>query len=128
MKDLDTGETLTIEPPAGTTGFEALRGTFSPDRRTLAVAVCLGHGEDADRQLALIDVRSGRITLVDGATVPTPYVFIDWAPSGESVFITGGQNAGPRQIVQYRIGDDTAHVLDVSVGDFYGVAAFRSDS
>lgn len=127
MKDLDTGETLTIEPPAGTTGFEALRGAFSPDRRTLAVAVCLGHGADADRQLGLIDVRSGRITLVDGATVPTPYVFIDWAPSGESVFITGGQNAGPRQIVQYRIGDDTAHVLDVSVGDFYGVATFRSD-
>jgi hypothetical protein len=128
MKDLDTGETLTVEPPAGATGFEALRGAFSPDRRTLAVAVCLGHGEDADRRLALIDVRSGRMTLVDGATVPTPYVFIDWAPSGESVFITGGQNAGPRQIVQYRIGDDTAHVLDVSVGDFYGVAAFRSDS
>jgi hypothetical protein len=126
MKDLDTGETLTVEPPAGTTGFEALRGAFSPDRRTLAVAVCLGHGEDADRQLGLIDVGSGRITLVDGATVPTPYVFIDWAPSGESMFITGGQNAGPRQIVQYRIGDDTAHVLDVSVGDFYGVATFRS--
>jgi hypothetical protein len=127
VKDLDSGEVLTVDPPTGATGFEALTGAFSPDRRTLAVAVCLGHGADADRQLALIDVRSGRITLIDGATVPTPYVFVDWAPSGDSVFITGGQLAGPRPIVEYRLGDDTAHVLDVSVGDFYGVAAFRAD-
>jgi len=128
MKDLDSGGgVLTVEPPAGATGFEALRGAFSPDRRTLAVAVCLGRGEDADRQLALIDVRSGRMRLVDGATVPTPYVFIDWAPSGDSVFITGGQHAAPRQIVEYRLGEATASVVDVSVGDFYGMAAFRAD-
>jgi len=126
LKDLSSGETLTIEPPAGTTGFEALRGAFSPDGGSLAVAVRLGDGEDAGRQLALIDVPTGRTELVAEATVPTPYVFIDWAPSGDTVFITGGQNAGRRQVLEYRIGDDAAHLLDVSVGDFYGMAAFES--
>jgi len=120
--DLASGERLTIEPPAGATGFEALRGAFSPDGSALAVAVRLGDGEDAGRQLALIDVGSGRVTLVQGAIVPTPYVFIDWAPSGETVFITGGQHGGHRQVVEYRIGDPAAHALDVEVGDFYGMA------
>jgi len=126
VRDLGSGGTLTIDPPVGATGFEALRGAFSPDGSILAVAVRLGDGEDADRQLALIDASSGRTTVVEGGTVATPYVFIDWAPSGETVFITGGQDAGSRRIVEYRIGDDAAHVIDVSVGDFYGMATFRA--
>jgi hypothetical protein len=125
VKDVSSGEALVVEPPVGATGFEALHGAFSPDGRTLAVAVRLGDGEDAARQLALIDVGTGRTTVVDEATVPTPYVFIDWAPSGDAVFITGGQHAGRRQIVEYRVGDAEAHVLDVSVGDFYGMATFQ---
>jgi hypothetical protein len=124
VADLASGGRLTVELPAGATGFEALRGAFSPDDSILAVAVRLGDGEDAGRQLALIDVRTGQVTLVEGAIVPTPYVFIDWAPSGETVFITGGQHGGDRQVVEYRIGDAAAHVLDVSVGDFYGMAVF----
>ena len=126
IADLASGGHLTVEPPAGATGFEALYGAFSPDGSTLAVAVRLGDGEEADRQLALIDVRTGQLTLVEGATVPTPYVFIDWAPSGGTVFITGGQLGGHRQVIEYRIGDVAARVLDVTVGDFYGVAVFRA--
>ncbi len=125
VKDMSSGEALIAEPPVGATGFEALHGAFSPDGRTLAVAFRLGDGEEAGRQLALIDVDTGRTTVVDEATVPTPYVFIDWAPSGDTVFITGGQLAGRRQIVEYRVGEAEAHVLDVSVGDFYGMATFR---
>jgi hypothetical protein len=124
LADLASGERLTVEPPTGATGFEALYGAFSPDGSTLAVAVRLGDGEEAGRQLALIDVRTGQVTLVEGAIVPTPYVFIDWAPSGGTVFITGGQLGGHRQVIDYKIGDAAAHVLDVTVGDFYGVAAF----
>jgi hypothetical protein len=122
---MSSGEALIVEPPVGATGFEALHGAFSPGGRILAVAVRLGDGEEAARQLALIEVGTGRTTVVDEATVPTPYVFIDWAPSGDTVFITGGQLAGRRQIVEYRIDDAEAHVLDVSVGDFYGMATFR---
>lgn len=125
LKDERTGTAITVQPPAGATGFEALDGAFSPDGRTLAVAVRKGDGEEADRQLALIDVASGGIAVVDGASVPTPYVFIDWTPAGDSVFITGGQLARHRQIVEYRVGDAAAHVLDVAVGDFYGMAAFQ---
>jgi hypothetical protein len=124
MADLASGGSRTIELPAGATGFEALRGAFSPDENTLAVAVRLGDGEDAGRQLALIDVATGQLTLVPQAVVPTPYVFIDWAPSGATVFITGGQHGGQRQIVEYRIGDPAARPLGVEVGDFYGMAVF----
>jgi hypothetical protein len=126
VADLASGRRLTIEPPAGATGFEALRGSFSPDGTTLAVALRLGDGEDAGRQLALIDVTTGQSTLVEEASVPTPYVFIDWAPSGGTVFITGGQLGGRRQVIEYRMGDTSARVLNVAVGDFYGVAAFES--
>jgi hypothetical protein len=125
VADVASGGRLTIELPGGATGFEALRGAFSPDDRTLAVAVRLGDGEDAGRQLALIDVTSGQIMLVPEAVVPTPYVFIDWAPSGDTVFITGGQHGGHRQVVEYRIGDAAARVLDIEVGDFYGMAVFQ---
>ncbi len=125
VKDLRSGATVTVQPPAGATGFEALHGAFSPDGRTLAVAVRLGDGEEAERQLATIDVDSGRLTLIDRASVATPYVFIDWTSSGDTVFITGGQLAGHRQIVEYRIGDTAARVLDVAVGDFFGMAAFQ---
>jgi hypothetical protein len=124
LADLAFGSRLMIDPPAGVTGFEALRGAFSPDGSTLAVAARLGDGEDAARQLALIDVKSGQITLVVGAIMPTPYVFIDWTPSGDTVFITGGQHGGDRQIVEYQLGDPVAHALDVEVGDFFGMAVF----
>jgi hypothetical protein len=123
--DLAAGERLAIQPPAGVTGFEALRGAYSPDGHTLAVAVRLGDGEEAGRQLALIDTDTGHTTLVPGATVPTPYVFIDWAPSGETVFISGGQHGGSRQVVEYRLGDAAANALDVQVGDFFGMAVFH---
>jgi hypothetical protein len=124
MADLASGARRTIELPAGATGVEALRGAFSPDENTLAVAVRLGDGEDAGRQLALIDVETGQLTLVPQAVVPTPYVFIDWAPSGATVFITGGQHGGHRQVVEYRVGDAAARAIDVEVGDFYGMAVF----
>jgi hypothetical protein len=117
-----TGREIVVPAPAGTVGFEALQGAFSPDGATLAVAVHVDPGPDADRQLALIDVATGRLTLVDDATVDTGYVFIDWTPSGGSVFITGGQDAERRRVVEYRIGDVAADVIDVQVGSFYGMA------
>jgi hypothetical protein len=123
--DFASGERLTIDAPAGATGFEALRGAVSPDGSTLAVAVRLGDGESAERQLALVDIGTGQTALVPGATVPTPYVFIDWAPSGAAVYITGGQHGGRRQVIEYRIGDTMAHTLDVQVGDFFGMAVFQ---
>jgi hypothetical protein len=125
VRDMSSGEGLIAEPPAGATGFEALHGAFSPDGRVLAVAVRLGDGEEAARQLALIDVGTGRITLADETTVPTPYVFIDWSPSGDAVFIAGGQLAGRHRIVEYGVDDAEARVIDVRVGDFYGMATFQ---
>ncbi len=122
ITDVATDEDLVVPAPSGTFGFEALQGAFSPDGTALAVAVRLGAGQDSERQLGLIDVSTGEITMVDGATVSTPYVFIDWAPSGRTVFITGGQKSAHRRIVEYRIGEAAAHVVHVDVGDFYGMA------
>jgi hypothetical protein len=121
ITDFGTGEDVVVPSPPGTSGFEALQGAFSPDGTTLAVALRLNAGSDADRQLGLIDVVTGSMTLVDNATVDTGYVFIDWAPSGRSVFITGGQVA-QRRVVEYRIGEAAAEVVHVEVGDFYGMA------
>jgi hypothetical protein len=125
VTDVAAGTTTTIEPPAGAAGFEALQGAFSPDGTTLAVALRLGEGRDADRQLALVDVPIGSIDDVDGATVPTPYVFVDWDPSGDTVYLAGGQQGGRRSLVAYRPGDPAASVVDVAVGDFYGMAAYE---
>lgn len=127
LTDVAAGTTILVEPPDGAVGFEALRGAYSPDGRTLAVAARLAGGRDAERQLTLIDPSTGRTTPVERAIVATPYVFIDWAPSGDAVFITGGQDAGRRQVVEYRVGDAAASVVEVSVGDFYGMAAFAVD-
>jgi hypothetical protein len=41
------------------------------------------------------------------------------------VYIAGGQTGGPRQLVAYRMGAPTATVVDVAVGDFYGMAAYE---
>ena len=77
---------------------------------------------------SLIDLATGRIDLVNEAIVPTPYVFLDWAPSGDTVYLTGGQLAGrrpDRRILDRRC---LGAVLDVSVGDFYGMAAFQAST
>jgi hypothetical protein len=54
-----------------------------------------------------IDLRTGQLRS-EGATVPTPYVFIDWAPSGGTVFITGGNKGTVDRRVP--IGDAAAQV------------------
>jgi hypothetical protein len=121
VTDRADGSDLVVSPPAGTVGFEALHGAFSPDGTTLAVALRLGGGPEAPRQLGLIDVATGEVRAVDGTRVDTPYVFVDWSPSGRSVYLTGGQIAA-RRIVGYVVGEPAGAAVPVRVGDFYGMA------
>ena len=124
ITDFSSSDEMVVVCPVGTFGFDAYEGAFSPDGKTLALALRLDFGADSRRALAMIDVEEGTMDVVDGTNVEQGHVFVDWSPSGESVFITGGARFGPRQLVEYRVDDGTARTIPVEVGDFYGMAAF----
>jgi len=121
--DVDSGTVRIARAPSGRT-FEPWEGAFSPDTSTIALPL-RGPGAPATaaRELALIDVSSGRVGVVPGSSVPPGYTLVAWAASGDKVFITGGGRGGRRVLVGYRLRTLRAHALDVRVGDFYDLAA-----
>jgi hypothetical protein len=119
---VDTGAIRVVHPPAGLT-FEPWEGEFSPSGDLLAVPVREPGPLDAPRRLALVDVATGRIAVLDGSRVPAGYTLVAWSASGKYVFLTGGERYSHRVIVGYRLGTRRAQVLDVDVGDFYDLAA-----
>jgi hypothetical protein len=117
-----TGLDDVVDAP-GAYAFDQLRGAFSPDGRTIGLPVLTDrHPASSRSELALVSVETGAATVVEGTEVHG-YVFVDWSPSGETVFITGGDRFENRTIMAYRLGDDRAKELPVTVGDFYGMAA-----
>jgi hypothetical protein len=116
-----TGDEVEVSPPSGTYAFEPYIGAFSPDGRVIAVTV---HADASlttrELQLALVDAGAGTTTLVQGTAVEGD-VFVDWSPSGESVFISSG--VAKRSIIEYQVGADSTRRLPVQVGAFYGMAA-----
>jgi hypothetical protein len=125
VTNVTTGKEIEVRSPAGTVGFEGYSGVFSPDGKLIAVPV---RGDprratqDPRWQLALVDVGAETATLVKGATAHG-YVFLDWSPSGETVFMSSGIRFQERTIVEYRLGAASARRLPVKVGDFFGMAA-----
>lgn len=123
LTDVEAGDQRRFEAPEGL-AFIAWAATFSPDGATLAVPIWnAGCGQDADKELALLDVETGDIELIPGSRVPAGYVFTAWSRDGDEVFLMGGERFKTRQIVVYRVGEERARTLDVDVGDFYDVAA-----
>jgi hypothetical protein len=121
--DLATGARRQARAPRGLTP-DPFDGAFSPDGRTLAVPVReRGEPQSARRQLALIDVATGRLAVVPGSAVPAGVTLVAWAADGRHVFITGGKRGERRVIVGYRLGTRSAQVIDADVGDFYDAAA-----
>jgi hypothetical protein len=123
ITDLSTHETVRVPVPEGAVAFQALEGEFSPDGTLLALIAQTDPGADADRQLVLVDVSSGRASTVGGARVRPPYAFVAWSSSGESVFVAGGERGGEHQLVQYRPSNGSVRDLAATVGDFYDIAA-----
>ena len=64
---------------------------------------------------------TGDLEVVDGTTVEPGYVYVDWSPSGDAVFISGGSEI--RQLVEYRPAEGEARGIPLEVGQFYGMAA-----
>jgi hypothetical protein len=123
LSNVVTGEGVEVSPPTGAYGFEAYQGSFSPDGQRIAVPVRTDpRATDPQLQLAIVDVGAGTAGRVEGTTVEG-YVYVDWSPSGEMVFISGGERRAVRTIIEYRLSTDSARRLPIQVGDFYGMAA-----
>jgi hypothetical protein len=133
ITDVLSGQRREIVAPDGYI-FEYWESEFSPSGEMLAVPVRprvsesedLRPGEtdsEAARELALVDLRAGEARLVPGSEVPYGYNLVTWDSTGSHVFITGGDSSEDRVIVAYRLGDERAKRLSVSVGDFVDMAA-----
>jgi hypothetical protein len=124
ITDFSSGEEQVIPLPHGIFHFQGDEGAFSPDGSLLAlVGLTAGDFTRADGQLVLVDVETGDTEAIEGTVVQPPYNFVDWAASGESVFITGGERFERRRLIEYRPAGATVRVLPVEVGDFYDMAA-----
>jgi len=123
LTDADTGASRTIAVPDGFDSFDPWDGAFSPGGSLLALPVKLQARANSEFALGLVDVRRGLVRVVVGSFVPSGYTLVAWSSSGEDVFLTGGKRFRKRVIVSYRLGFERAKPLDVSVGDFYGIAS-----
>jgi hypothetical protein len=123
ITDFSSGMDQMIPLPPGIFHFEGYEGAFSPDGGRLAlIGLTDRRVTEAGRQLVLVDAETGASRAVPGTVVQFPYNFVDWSPSGTSVFITGGEGFQQRQVVEYRPQEGIVRVLPVRVGNFYGMA------
>lgn len=124
ISDFSSGADHVIPLPDGVFHFQGYEGAFSPDGSRLAlVGLTAGNFTDADGQLVLVDVQTGEADAIEGTVVQPPYNFVDWAASGESVFITGGERSEQRKLVEYLPAEGSVRILSADVGDFYDMAA-----
>lgn len=77
---------LTVSPPAGARPVRWVSGTFSPDDRTLALALRTGSVIRA----AAIDLATGRWSVIRGARLGG-YQAMAWSPSGEWLVFTASE-------------------------------------
>jgi len=123
ITDFSSGADRVVPMPEGVFELQAYEGAFSPDGTGLALVGLTDKDFDqANGQLVLVDVETGEAEAIAGATVPPVYHFIDWSPSGESVFITGGEKSEERQLVQYVPIEGTVRTVPADVGDFFDMA------
>ena len=124
LTDVVSGKDRTVSAPRAYPSFDSHSAQFSPDGRLLAVPVARQPAIYAGRELALIDVATGRLRVVPGSRVSAGDGYVTWSSDGRSVFMSrGGSRGFVRQIVVYRLGDRVARRIPVKVGTFTGMAA-----
>lgn len=109
----------TIDPPVDGNGFY-LGGAFSQDGSTLATTISMHPGvSNPDAALALVDVATGRTTVVSGSRfgVGEPYGYVTWSPDGGTIFFTGDNGVRSYDVSSGRITDLAFP------GTYYSVAA-----
>jgi hypothetical protein len=121
VTDVLTGEARAIAPPEGFVAFDCWSGAFSPDSTLLAVPVT-GGTRFRGKAHARPRGRGARRRQGGRGIAEPPYVYIAWASTGESVFVSGGERY-ERRTLEYRVGDERAVPVPVEAGDFYGMAA-----
>ena len=122
LTDSRTGAARVVHAPLGGFTFEPWGGAFSPRGDLLGLPVRVV--ADGPRQLALVDVATGRVAVVPNSSVSPGYTLVAWSASGDEVFLTGGgAYATPRVLVGYRRGAPGAQPIHVPLGDFYDIAA-----
>jgi WD40 repeat protein len=95
----------TLAPPGGTRPLGSV-GAFSPDGRLLATGVTAGKA-----RLALVDLRSGKWTLVPGGAL-AGYDAIAWSPSGRWLYFTDSDEG----LRAWRLGAPSAVSLPIDPG------------
>ncbi|MEY2567221.1 MAG: hypothetical protein QOE35_1750 [Actinomycetota bacterium] len=125
ITDVAKEHDVAVRRPATDRGFIG-GGGFSPDGSTLAAFSVLDAGNvggDAGgrrMRLALVDARSGRVTLVAGAPAEfgEDYGFATWSPDGRWVFF-----GGLHEVYAHRVG--TADAVRVMLPPTYSMTAVR---
>jgi hypothetical protein len=124
LTDVISGTDRSVAAPRGYPFFDSHSAQFSPDGRLLAVPAARQSAIYAGRELALIDVATGRLRVIPGSRLASGDGFVTWASDGRSVFLSrGGARGHVRRIVVYRLGDRRAHRISVRVDTFTGMAA-----
>jgi hypothetical protein len=119
LLDLRTGVLRDLAPPPGFGGF-GVDGAMSPDGRSLAVFVdrTRDPSDLGGRALALVDVATGRITMVPSSARTPSHVA--WSPDGRTVYY-GTDNA--TGIAFWHLGDPDSSQAATKLPSFSALIA-----
>jgi len=127
LTNVRTGADRIVSMPSGVRG-PCVSGAFSPDAREFAVIFdCPRAGKGT---LVLVDVKSGRATVVPDSQDSVAYFGAYWSPDSQWVFWTADIPKGPTgaEISTYRVGAAHSTWFDVQTSGGGGLFSATSDT
>jgi hypothetical protein len=104
-----SGAMQVVAPPAGMLFAPWPRATFSPDHRSVAVALTDPTGGTAS--LAVVDVATGAVSPVEEAQLAPGYFSAAWSPDNRWLFFVGSSG-----VTAHRLGGATAELDGLVLG------------